>query len=263
VEETCLDGTKLRADRITVARRSRRKGELIESVVLEDVSLSVRPGEVFGVVGPSGSGKTTLLRALNGLEDVTRGRVVLDGVDASSIEATALRRRVGMVFQTPALFDGTVRENVSYGLRLAHEPADAVEDRVRECLRFVGLGESFIDRDARELSQGEQQRVSFARTLAPAPEVFLMDEPTSALDPSATARILELVRALRDEMGLTVIFVTHLLEQARAVCDRALLLVDGRGVEEGAVPQLFDAPGTDLMRRFVAGRLESGEEERR
>ncbi|MBD3368673.1 MAG: ATP-binding cassette domain-containing protein, partial [Candidatus Eisenbacteria bacterium] len=246
---------------LVVVRRSSRNGASVETTVLHDVDLDVPAGEVFGVIGPSGSGKTTLLRALNALEEPAGGSVLLDGVDTTEIETTELRRRVGMVFQTPALFDGTVFQNVAYGLRLAAGDERAVADRVAECLAFVGLAESFIERDAAELSQGEQQRVSIARALAPEPEVFLMDEPTSALDPTATERVLGLVGALRDEAGLTVVFVTHLMEQARRVCDRALVLVEGRGVETGPVPELFESPSSELTRRFIQGRFSEEEHE--
>ncbi len=251
---------KLRAEGLEVVRRRRLDGRVVETTVLHDVSFRVPAGEVVGVIGPSGSGKTTLLRALNALEEPAAGRVFLDGTDTADIEPTALRRRVGMVFQTPALFEGTVFDNIAYGLRLGDDGDVDLESRVLECLSFVGLAESFRELNALELSQGEQQRVSIARTLAPSPEVFLMDEPTSALDPTATARILRLVRALRDDVGLTVVFVTHLMEQAREVSDRALVLVEGRGVEEGPVPELFESPSSELTRRFIQGRLHDEEE---
>jgi len=246
---------KLRTQALEVVRRTRRDGRLVEAEILHGIDLSVAPGDVFGVIGPSGSGKTTLLRALNALEEPSGGRVLLDGVDTSGMDAPELRRRIGMVFQTPALFDGTVIENIAYGLTLEGRPDDETNGRVLECLSFVGLPESFRDRDAADLSQGEQQRVSIARALAPSPEVVLMDEPTSALDPTATGTILRLVRALRDDRGLTVVFVTHLMEQARSVCDRALVLVDGRGVEEGPIPELFESPSSELTRRFIEGRF--------
>ena len=254
---------KLAAQELDVVRAVRRDGETTRVSVLKTVDLNVPAGEVVGVIGPSGSGKTTLLRALNALEEPSGGHVLLDGIDTREIEPTELRRRVGMVFQTPALFDETVMDNVSYGLRLNECSSDKeeLERRAHECLSFVGLNGGFAARPARELSQGEQQRVSIARALAPSPEVVLMDEPTSALHPTATARILDLVRALRDDAGLTVVFVTHLMEQARAVCDRAVVLVEGRSVDEGALPELFEHPSSDLTRRFLDGRLEREGEE--
>ncbi len=223
--------------------------------VLTDVSLGVDDGEVYGIVGPSGSGKTSLLRLLNGLDSPSSGRVFLDGEDALKIDPIALRRRVGMVFQAPALFQGTVGRNIEYPLSLLAVPAPEREARGRACLDLVGLPGGFWVRAASELSQGEQQRVSIARALANGPEVLLMDEPTSALDPASSGTILSLVRSLNAEMGVTVVFVTHLLDQARALCARALVLVGGRAVEEGAVGEILGAPESEAGRAFVEGRL--------
>ena len=117
------------------------------------------------------------------------------------------------------------------------------------------------ERSAAELSQGEQQRVSIARALVCEPDVLLMDEPTSALDPTSSSRILSVVRSLNREFGVTIIFVTHLMRQARDVCDRALVLIDGRSIEEGEVPALFEAPATELARRFINGELGAQEGE--
>lgn len=227
-----------------------------ERRVLANVSFAVEDGAVYGIVGPSGSGKTSLLRLLNGLESPVSGRVLLDGEDISTLEPTVLRRRVGMVFQVPALFRGSVGSNVEYALALQGVDAREREERGRSCLGLVGLPGSFWGRTALELSQGEQQRISIARALASGPEVLLMDEPTSALDPASSGIIVSLVRKLNEETGTTVVFVTHLLEQARGLCERALMLVDGRAIEEGAVEQILVAPRTDMGRAFVEGRLD-------
>jgi D-methionine transport system ATP-binding protein len=223
--------------------------------VLADVSFAVRQGEVFGIIGPSGAGKTSLLRLLNGLESPDGGRVLLDGEDVSAGDVLALRRRVGMVFQAAAVFPGTVADNIRYPLAIRGLPGAEQDCRAREALEQVGLGPGFWDRAAAELSQGEQQRVSIARALVSRPEVLLMDEPTSALDPTSSGRILSVVRTLNRDLGATIVFVTHLMQQAREVCDRALVLIEGTSVEEGDVPALFDAPGTELTRRFINGEL--------
>lgn len=223
--------------------------------VLTDVSFVVNDGEVYGIVGPSGSGKTSLLRLLNGLDSPSSGHVFLAGADALKIDPIELRRRVGMVFQAPALFPGTVGRNIEYPLSLLAVTAPEREARGRVCLDMVGLPGGFWGRVASELSQGEQQRVSIARALANGPEVLLMDEPTSALDPTSSGTILSLVRRLNAEMGMTVVFVTHLLDQARALCARSLVLVDGRAVEEGTVGEILGAPKSEAGRAFVEGRL--------
>jgi putative ABC transport system ATP-binding protein len=196
--------------------------------VLEDVDAAFHSGLVTAIVGPSGAGKTSLLRCLNRLEEPYSGEVLLDGVDIRGLAPTALRRRVGMIFQTPILFEGSIRANLSYGL-------DGVDDNVLgESLGAAGLDGAFLDRDARALSVGQGQRVCIARALVREPEVLLMDEPTSALDKDATARIESLIRELA-EGGLAIVLVTHNLAQASRVADRALLLVDGRVQAEGTM----------------------------
>lgn len=246
-------------------------------LILDDVSFTVEPGHVFTVLGPSGAGKSTLLRTIDRLLEPTAGRVLLDGVPTTQLPVQALRRRVGMVFQTAALFDGTVRDNVLYGPRLLAGHGDARggpragasraggpgADRARDddtsrdaacvLLRRVGLPESFCDKPVDELSGGEAQRVSLARALANEPDVLLLDEPTAALDPSASALIEELLERLAAETDLTFVFVTHNLAQARRIGDQGLLLVDGRVADRGPLPAFLDDPATETTRRFVAG----------
>jgi ABC-type methionine transport system ATPase subunit len=251
---------KLAAESLSFVRRAPGGAEVAPRAVLDGVSFAVRGGEIFGIIGPSGAGKTTLLRLLNGLESPDAGRVLIDGVDAAVGDVLALRRRVGMVFQTPALFPGKVSDNVRFALELVGRSRDEQEHFGKAALGQVGLSRGFWERNAGELSQGEQQRVSIARALANRPEVLLMDEPTSALDPASSSRILSVVETLNRESGVTILFVTHLMRQARAICHRALVLIDGRSVEQGLVPALFDAPANDLTRRFIRGELETGEE---
>jgi putative ABC transport system ATP-binding protein len=240
-------------------------------LILDDVSFAVKPGHVFTVLGPSGSGKSTLLRAIDRLIEPTSGRVLLDGRPAADLPVQQLRRRVGMVFQTAALFDGTVMDNVLYGPRLranderapddaragrsSRSDRDAAHDQASGLLRRVGLPDSFCDKPVDELSGGEAQRVSLARALANEPEVLLLDEPTAALDPSASLLIEDLLEQLSGETDLTFIFVTHNLPQARRIGDHGLLLADGRVVDAGPLPAFLDNPSSDLTRHFVAGTL--------
>ena len=186
------------------------------------------------IVGPSGAGKTSLLRCLNRLEEPQSGEVLLDGANIRTLDPTTLRRRVGMIFQTPILFQGTIRSNLTYGL-------DGVDDRaLLETLDAVGLSRSFLERDSTALSVGQGQRVCIARALVRGPEVLLMDEPTSALDKDATARIEALIRDLA-EGGLAIVLVTHDLAQASRVADRALLLVEGRVQAQGSMDEVESA----------------------
>ena len=247
---------KLTVDEIgVVARRGAEEARRI----VDAVSFSVPEGGVFTVVGPSGSGKSTLLRAIVRLVEPDAGRVLLDARDATALPVPELRRRVGMVFQRPSMFEGTVADNVLYGPRLRREcpERDGPEARgiVAPLLERVGLPPDFAGKPADELSGGEAQRVALARALANRPEVLLLDEPTSSLDPTASRCIEELLVALAESTDLTFVFVTHDLHQARRIGDHGLLLVEGRVVEQGPLPAMLDDPAHDLTRLFAAGRL--------
>lgn len=194
--------------------------------VLRNVTAAFERGIVTAIVGPSGAGKTSLLRCINRLEEPHEGRILLDGIDTRTLDPTDLRRRVGMIFQTPVLFEGGVRANLTYGLN------GIAEDVLATALSSSGLSSSFLERESPALSVGQAQRVCIARALVRDPEALLLDEPTSALDFKAAAKIEELVVSLA-RGGLTVILVTHNLEQAKRVADRALLLVDGGIACEG------------------------------
>lgn len=217
--------------------------------VLEGVDAVMSGGLITSIVGPSGAGKSTLLRAINRLIEPTAGEVYLDGYPTSKIDPLELRRRVGMVFQLPALFGDTVEDAVLYGARLAGREADFV--RLMEMAGLAGLGR---DRDPRGLSVGEQQRVSIARALALEPEVLLMDEPTSALDEAARSRIEDLVKELRVRLGLTVVVVSHDIGQVERVADHVVLLAAGRSEGEWSRDEFFSRDG-ERARRFIAGRL--------
>lgn len=207
--------------------------------MLRGIDARFAAGRVTAVIGPSGAGKTSLLRCLNRLEEPDRGRVLLDGSDIRTLAPTELRKRVGMVFQTPLLFEGGVKANLAYGLD------DADEEDLRAALRDAGLKEEFLARDSSALSVGQAQRVCIARCLVRRPEVLLMDEPTSALDKDAAARVESLTRSLA-ERGLTIVLVTHNLEQARRVADTALLLVDGRRAAEGSPEEMESAWASEV-----------------
>jgi ABC-type methionine transport system ATPase subunit len=217
--------------------------------ILAGVDALVPDGEVTAVVGPSGAGKSTLLRAINRLIEPSSGDVFLDGVPTSNLDPLELRRRVGMVFQIPALFGASVEEAVLYGARLAGRNAGA-----GRLLEVVGLDPSLAGRNPQTLSVGQQQRVSVARALALEPEALLLDEPTSALDEAARHKIEELVRDLNARLGLTMVFVSHDLSQVERVADRVVLLADGKSVGEWEREHFFSAAG-ERARRLIAGRL--------
>jgi ABC-type methionine transport system ATPase subunit len=221
-----------------------------EAEILRGVTFAVQAGEVFSVVRPSGAGKSTLLRTINRLLEPTAGNIFLDGAPIEEIDPLELRRRIGMVFQLPALFGDTVEDTVLYGVRLTGKRAD-----VEHLLGLAGLAPSLASRNPQSLSVGQQQRVSIARALALEPEVLLMDEPTSALDQAARQRIEDLIGQLNKELGLTTVVVSHALDQVERIADRVVLLVDGRSEGEWSKEEFFGEGVGEKARRFVEGEL--------
>ncbi|MDX6607962.1 MAG: arginine/lysine/histidine transport system ATP-binding protein [Solirubrobacterales bacterium] len=209
-----------------------RSGKL----VLRDVSLRLPVG-ANSVVGPSGSGKSTLLRLLNRLADPDSGRVVYEGTDVRERDPLALRREVSLVPQLPALIDGTVHDNIAFGPRLIGHSFDA-----RSCLELAGLDPTFEGRDSSKLSVGEQQRVMLARALALQPRVLLLDEPTSALDEAARDAVEGTLRRLRARTAISIVLVTHDMEQARRLADYVVRIEEGRVTAQGPAAELLAEP---------------------
>ena len=209
-----------------------------EKLLVQDVSFELKKGEVLAIAGSSGSGKTSLLRLLNRLDEPTRGTVFVEGVDYREIQPRDLRRKLGMVTQQPYLFPGTVTANLRFG------PAQRGEllpdDSVAELLAQVGL-KGYGERDVANLSGGEAQRVSLARTLANSPVVLLLDEPTSALDDAAKLEVESSIQKVVRDQGLTCVMVTHDLAQAARLAERALVLEAGRIVRAGLVDEVLHA----------------------
>ena len=206
--------------------------------LVTDANFDLRKGETLAVVGPSGSGKSSLLRLLNRLDEPTRGTVYLDGVDYRQIAPRELRRRVGMVTQRPFLFPGTVAENLRFGPRQRGE--ELSDARMEELLAGVLLA-GFAGRDVANLSGGEAQRVSFARTLANSPEVLLLDEPTSALDEEAKREVEGVIRRIGSKQGISCVLVTHDSGQASRLAEKALILEQGKIVRTGAAAEVLRA----------------------
>ncbi|WP_336343576.1 ABC transporter ATP-binding protein [Halalkalicoccus ordinarius] len=200
-----------------------------ESIV-EDVSLAVPESEVLAIIGPSGAGKSSFLRLLNRLDEPTSGTVYLDGTDYREIDPQALRRRIGLIPQRPALRDGTVLKNATTAFRIRDEPVD--EERIDRLLAAVDL-DGYADREIERLSGGERQRVSIIRTLANESEVLLLDEPTSSLDSETERRIEGFLGDLISAYELTCVVVTHDVEQARRLGDRVARFEDGRVTRVG------------------------------
>ena len=218
---------------------------------LSDINGEVPEGKVLTLVGPSGSGKSTLLGLCNLFLTPDEGEVRVLGREIRDWQTPMLRKTVGLVFQTPTMFPGTVLENLSLASKIHGHPLS----NARELLARVGLEPDLLNRAAQDLSGGQKQRVALARALANEPKVLLLDEITSALDPAAAKDVEELILGLRREQNTSVIWVTHHLEQARRVGDLTWLLVGGRLVESGATEAFFENPQRDETRRFLRGEL--------
>ncbi|WP_217577738.1 methionine ABC transporter ATP-binding protein [Mesorhizobium sp. GbtcB19] len=226
------------------------------TAALDGVSLTVKKGEILGIIGRSGAGKSTLIRCLNGLERPDSGEVFIEGREISRLgerELQPLRRRIGMVFQHFNLLSAkTVEENVALPLKIEGRPRGERMARAAELLQLVGLSEKARAYPA-SLSGGQKQRVGIARALAARPALLLSDEATSALDPETTRSILALLKDINSRLGLTILLITHEMEVIRSIADRVAVIDAGRIVEEGAVWQVFANPESEITRSLLGG----------
>lgn len=219
---------------------------------VQDVSLTIEAGEIFGMIGYSGAGKSTLLRMLNGLETPTIGEVIVNGqsiTNCSSLELRKARQKIGMIFQHfNLLWSRTVLENILFPLEIAKVPKRI--ERARELVKLVGL-EGRENAYPSELSGGQKQRVGIARALANNPNVLLCDEATSALDPETTDSILALLTNINKQLGITIVMITHEMHVIQKVCQRVAVMENGRVVEEGHVVDVFTHPQQEITKKFV------------
>ena len=225
---------------------------------LDDVSLTIETGEVFGIIGESGAGKSTLVRCINLLEQPTSGSVVIDGHDVTSLrgrDLRELRADIGMIFQRFSLFEQrTVLENVIFPATLAStgkrvSRAEAPE-RARKLLALVGL-EGKEGSYPSQLSGGQQQRVAIARALMTSPKTLLCDEATSALDTLTTSQVLDLLGRINRELGVTIVLITHSLAVARRICNHVVVMDHGHVVEQGTAEEIFSNPQADVTRALL------------
>ncbi|MDA8353270.1 MAG: ATP-binding cassette domain-containing protein [Firmicutes bacterium] len=231
---------------------ARRSSEAVRA--LENVNLKIGAGEIFGVIGRSGAGKSTLLRLVNGLESPTEGSVQVDGREISRLseaELRAERQKIGMIFQHfNLLWSRTVWQNVAFPLEVAGKSKADIRKKVDYLLERVGLSER-ADAYPAQLSGGQKQRVGIARALANDPKVLLCDEATSALDPETTSSILQLLKEINEEMGITLLLITHEMDVVQEICHRMAVMEEGQVIETGEVEQLFHHPTHPLTRQFV------------
>ena len=225
---------------------------------LDHVSMTIEPGEIVGIIGYSGAGKSTLVRMINGLDTPSAGELLLDEtniVGMSERKLRGIRRNIGMIFQQFNLMSSrTAAGNIEYPLQLQGVGKQERAQRVQELLDFVGLGDKGKSYPE-QLSGGQKQRVGIARALATNPSLLLADEATSALDPTTTQEVLDLLRRVNKELGITIVVITHEMEVVRSIADKVAVMENGRVVEQGSVYEVFSNPQTSVAAKFVATSL--------
>ncbi len=235
---------------ITKIYESKKK----QVVGVDNVSLTINKGDIFGIVGYSGAGKSSLLRCVNLLERPTSGKVLVDGVDLTQLSSSELRiarLKIGMIFQHFYLISQkTVGENIAFALRAAKTPSNRINQRVDELLEMVGLTDK-RDVYPGQLSGGQKQRVGIARALANNPSILLCDEATSALDPKTTLSILKLLKEINEKLGITIVLITHEMDVVKEICNRMAIMQDGRVIETGEVYDIFAEPKEQLTQEFI------------
>ena len=222
---------------------------------VRDVSLTVARGDALGLIGRSGAGKSTLLPLMNLLERPDSGRVFVSGQELTALDKKGLRdarQKIGMIFQQFNLFSTkTVAQNIAYPLQLDHWRKDYQDRRVSQLLEFVGLSEH-ANKYPSQLSGGQKQRVGIARALATNPKILLADEATSALDPETTMEVLSLLRRVNEELGVTIVLITHQMNVVQQIANRVAVMSSGKVVERGDVYDVFAAPRQKVTKRFIS-----------
>lgn len=225
-----------------------------EIVALDDINLTIRDGEIFGIIGLSGAGKSTLVRCINLLERPTSGQVILDGNSLTALptkELLKLRQNIGMIFQNFNLLEQrNVLKNVLYPLEVAGVDKKEARERALKLLDLVGLSDRLRSYPS-QLSGGQKQRVAIARALATNPKYLLCDEATSALDPNTTRAILDLLREINETMGVTIIVITHEMKVIDQICDKVAVIDHSRIAEEGLVSEVFTNPKSQIAKDLI------------
>lgn len=222
--------------------------------VLQNINLNIFKGEIFAFMGPSGAGKTTLLRLLDMLEMPTTGKLIFDGNDNAILQKNNVMRRMSMLFQRPAIFNTSVFNNVAYGLEIRKVDKKTIEKKVIDALAIVGLA-GCEKQKGLTLSGGEAQRMAFARAIVFKPDVLLLDEPTANLDPANVAKIEDIIRKIRSELGTTIILASHNIYQVRRLADRVGILLNGELIEVNTKEQIFTHPFDERSYAFINGEI--------
>ena len=229
-----------------------------EFKAVDNVSLKINKGEIFGIVGPSGAGKSTLVRVINLLQRPTNGEVIIEGSDITKFNRKQLRKtrlNIGMIFQHFNLISGsTIAENVAFSLYANNYPKDKIKDRVKELLEIVHLPEK-ADAYPANLSGGQKQRVALARTMVMKPKILLLDEPLSALDGVIKESIKDRIKTIAKEYHLTTIIVTHDPEEALTLSDRVMIVNQGKIIQFGTPEEIIHAPSDVFVEKFILNQL--------
>lgn len=222
--------------------------ETEENKIIHGISGMFTKGKITAIIGPSGAGKTTLFRLCNGLLSPSDGNILIDEEDILTFDPVSLRRHVGIVLQQATMLEGSVRDNVALPLQLAGKELE--EGEAERIIQVVGLEEEILDRNSRDLSGGQKQKVSIARTLVNEPEILLLDEITSSLDRVSKQDIENLMKRINSEHGTTIIWITHNLEQAKSVADEVWVMMNGTIAEAGQI-DILNHPENDAVKQFV------------
>jgi D-methionine transport system ATP-binding protein len=225
-----------------------------EVAALQDINLKINKGDIYGIIGLSGAGKSSLIRCINRIEEPTEGDIWVNNINMVNLKPAQLRearKKMGMIFQSFNLLNSkTVFENIAFPLRLNKVPEKTIKEKVNSLLELVELTDK-INVYPSQLSGGQKQRVGIARSLANEPDVLLCDEATSALDPKTTQQILNLLKNINRNFGLTIVVITHEMEVIKEICNRVAILESGRVIEEGNTIDIFSHPGNEITKHFV------------
>lgn len=247
-----MDSSEVVLEAVHVSKYYQREGHRVDA--LRAASMQVCRRDIFGIIGMSGAGKTTLLRCLSSLLPPSEGQVLFHGQDIAAIgpkELHTYRKKIGMVFQHFNLLSSrTAAENISYPLEIAETPREEREKRIIELLQIVGLSDK-KDRYPAQLSGGEKQRIGIARALATQPEIVFCDEATSALDPKTTREILALLKRVNQQLGVTIVLITHEMEVIKRICNKVAVMEGGKIIEEGSTAAIFAEPKHAITQHFV------------
>jgi energy-coupling factor transport system ATP-binding protein len=217
------------------------KGTPFQKIALENINIKIENGEFIGIIGHTGSGKSTLVQHFNGLLKPTEGKVIVNGIDTAAKNLKELRKQVGLVFQYPEhqLFEENVYKDIAFGLKNYNTESDVIDKKVNKAIEIVGLDKSILNKSPFELSGGQKRRAAIAGVLAMEPEIIILDEPTAGLDPNGRNEVFDFIQRLYRDFGVTVILVSHNMEEVTRLVKRVIVINKGRVEMDGSVKEIF------------------------